>query len=82
MSARERAGPTPQLMERYTGPDPREESTTPYRATLTITMEVETTVTTCNRDSWDAGHDELNEVSNALEALGYTVNVTNTEIER
>lgn len=69
-------------MERYTGPDPREESTTLYRATLTIYLKVTTTITTCNRDSHDAGHDELNEISDALEALGYEVDVTNTELER
>ena len=69
-------------MERYTGPDPRENSTTAYRATLTIYLKVTTTITTCNRDSHDAGHDEMNEISDALEALGYEVDVTNTELER
>lgn len=69
-------------MERYTGPDASENSTTSYRATLTINITLKTTITTCNRDSHDAGHDELNKISDALEALGYEVDVTDTNIER
>ncbi len=65
----------------YTGPDPRQESTERYDATLTMTITVSLDLTTSAVQSEDDELDRIAQVCDALEALGYNVNLTKSNLE-
>ncbi len=68
-------------MERHTGPDPSEDSTERFDATLHVTLNIRINLVTSNAYADEDQDKALDTLTDAIEALGHEVHVKSLTLE-